>query len=144
MTRREAFEILGLQPDASLEDARKAYRTLVVYYHPDKNTAANASVMFRIIQEAWEVIQTPVEGETPLGASEEMDPEAREKRFKRRVQFFCYLGWFTWVLVALTLNVLSGVGPSFAELLRAFVQSLSVGWLTSWGIFAVRNRWFKK
>ncbi len=61
MTRKEALEILGLDADASLEDARKVYRALVKTYHPDKNTASNASVMFRIIQDAWEVIQNIAE-----------------------------------------------------------------------------------
>lgn len=61
MTRREALEILGLESDASLDEAKKAYRALVKTYHPDKNTASNASVMFWIIQDASEVIQNIAE-----------------------------------------------------------------------------------
>lgn len=64
MTRGEALEILGLDSDASLDEAREAYRTLVKHYHPDKNAASNASVMFRIIQDAWEVIQDHSEQES--------------------------------------------------------------------------------
>ena len=56
MNREEALEILRLKPGASLEEAKKAYYALVKHYHPDKNPASNASVMFRIIQDAWEVI----------------------------------------------------------------------------------------
>ena len=57
MTRREALEILGLEADASLDEARQAYRELSRRYHPDKNPASNATVMFRYIHEAWEYIQ---------------------------------------------------------------------------------------
>jgi molecular chaperone DnaJ len=52
MTRAEALEILGLDSDASLDDARKAYRALAKTYHPDKSSASNATVMFRIISNA--------------------------------------------------------------------------------------------
>lgn len=63
MTRREAFEILALDPDASLDEARKAYRRLAKTYHPDRNSAPNAAVMFRIIQDAWQFIQNDTERE---------------------------------------------------------------------------------
>ena len=55
MTRGEALEILGLDSDASLDEARAAYRTLAKTYHPDKNSASNATAMFRIISalEHW-------------------------------------------------------------------------------------------
>jgi cation transport ATPase len=60
VTRIEALEILGLNPDASLSEAREAYRTLAKTYHPDKNAASNAAVMFRIITDAWEFIQKDI------------------------------------------------------------------------------------
>ncbi len=63
MTRGEALEILGLDSDVSLDEAKQTYRTLVKHYHPDKNTASNAAAMFRIIQDAWEVIQNAAEQE---------------------------------------------------------------------------------
>ena len=57
MTRKEALEILGLETDASLDEAKRAYRKLSLHYHPDRNSAPNASVMFRYIHDAWEYIQ---------------------------------------------------------------------------------------
>ena len=44
MTRKEAFEILALDPDASLDEAKKGYRTLAKIYHSDKNLTPNAAV----------------------------------------------------------------------------------------------------
>ena len=57
MTLEYAYEILGLNSDASQDEVKKAYRELVKVYHPDKNTAANATVMFRLIQDAWNCLQ---------------------------------------------------------------------------------------
>ena len=57
MTRKDALEILGLEADASLDEAKRAYRELSRRYHPDRNPAPNASAMFRYIHDAWEYIQ---------------------------------------------------------------------------------------
>ena len=64
MTHEQAYEILGLDSNATQENAHAAYRDLAKIYHPDKNTAANASVMFRLIQDAWQCIQDTSEEES--------------------------------------------------------------------------------
>ena len=88
MTRGEAFEILGLDPDASLDEARKTYRRLAKTYHPDKNPASNAAVMFRIIQDAWVFIQNDTEQEyAEAEARQELArAEAQRKRSKAEAQ----------------------------------------------------------
>ena len=60
MTREEALEILGLEPNAPLHEARLTYRRLSKFYHPDKNEVPNAAAMFRIINEAWEFIEEEI------------------------------------------------------------------------------------
>ena len=57
MTRKDALETLGLEADASLDEAKRAYRELSRRYHPDRNPAPNATAMFRYIHDAWEYIQ---------------------------------------------------------------------------------------
>ena len=33
-----SYEILGLKPDASEDDIKKAYKKLALQYHPDRNS----------------------------------------------------------------------------------------------------------
>lgn len=75
MTRDEALEILGLDVDASLDEAGEAYGKLVEHYHPNTNTASNAAVMFRLIQDAWKIIQNDIE-------LEQDEAEARRKEIE--------------------------------------------------------------
>ena len=49
------MRILGLKSDATLEDAKKAYRTLVRIAHPDKDSSPGAKQRFILVQNAYEV-----------------------------------------------------------------------------------------
>ena len=40
MTKEEAYQVLGLQPGASLDEIRQAYRTLMKKLHPDQGGTA--------------------------------------------------------------------------------------------------------
>ena len=78
MTHKDALEILGLEADASLDEAKRAYRNLSLHYHPDRNPAPNASTMFRYIHDAWEYIQN--DAKKRKQAAERVKKQAREKR----------------------------------------------------------------
>jgi hypothetical protein len=51
------YGILGLTPDATLADVKKAYRKLARQYHPDRNNADPRAIdRFRRITEAYEYL----------------------------------------------------------------------------------------
>jgi len=54
--KRDYYEVLGINRDASHEDIKKAFRKLAFQYHPDRNHDANASDKFKEINEAYEVL----------------------------------------------------------------------------------------
>jgi len=57
-TKRDYYEILGLDRDASESEIKKAYRKLAVKYHPDRNKEdPSASEKFREATEAYEVLK---------------------------------------------------------------------------------------
>lgn len=55
--KRDYYEVLGVQKNASEADIKKAYRTLAKKYHPDLNPGdASAEAKFKEINEAYEVL----------------------------------------------------------------------------------------
>lgn len=54
---KDYYYILGVKPEASLEEIKKAYRKLSTKFHPDKNDGDEFfSERFKEIQEAWEIL----------------------------------------------------------------------------------------
>ena len=57
LSKRDYYEVLGVDKSASSADIKKAYRKLAIKYHPDKNQGdANAEAMFKEATEAYEVL----------------------------------------------------------------------------------------
>ncbi|MFC4305561.1 molecular chaperone DnaJ [Cohnella boryungensis] len=54
--KRDYYEILELQKNASADDIKKAYRKLARQYHPDVNKAADAETKFKEVKEAYDVL----------------------------------------------------------------------------------------
>ena len=54
--KRDYYEVLDVQKDASKQDIKKAYRKLAMQYHPDRNKASDAEEKFKEISEAYAVL----------------------------------------------------------------------------------------
>lgn len=55
-TKRDYYEILGVEKKASADEIKSAYRKLAMQYHPDRNKAADAEEKFKEISEAYAVL----------------------------------------------------------------------------------------
>ena len=56
-SKRDYYEVLGVQRDASIDQIKKGYRKLAIQYHPDKNPGnKEAESKFKEATEAYEVL----------------------------------------------------------------------------------------
>ena len=59
--RRNYYQILDVQKNASPEEIKKAYRVLAMKYHPDRNPADEESVKrFKEATQAYAILSDPV------------------------------------------------------------------------------------
>ena len=58
MSKRDYYEVLGVEKGASGGDLKKAYRTLAMKYHPDRNAGdEEAELKFKELSEAYEILK---------------------------------------------------------------------------------------
>ena len=55
-SKRDYYEVLGVQKNASKEDIKNVYRKLALQYHPDRNKEPGAEEKFKEISEAYAVL----------------------------------------------------------------------------------------
>lgn len=59
-SKRDYYEVLGLQKGASEADVKKAYRKMAMKHHPDKNQGDKAAEeKFKEVNEAYEMLSDP-------------------------------------------------------------------------------------
>lgn len=66
MEIKDYYKILSVEPSASISEIKKAYRKLVLQYHPDKNNNLYDAAMFAEVQEAYEILTNPAKKEQYL------------------------------------------------------------------------------
>ncbi|MDQ5843465.1 MAG: DnaJ domain-containing protein, partial [Thermoproteota archaeon] len=55
-SKRDYYEVLGVQKNASKEEIKNAYRKLALQYHPDRNKEPTAEEKFKELSEAYAVL----------------------------------------------------------------------------------------
>lgn len=53
------YTILGVSPSATAEEIKKAYRTLAMRHHPDRNAHSTSEARFNAIKTAYELLSDP-------------------------------------------------------------------------------------
>jgi len=56
-TKRDFYDVLGINRNASDEEVKKAYRKLAFEHHPDRDKSEGADARFKEINEAYEVLR---------------------------------------------------------------------------------------
>ena len=59
MPKETYYDILGVSKDASETDIKKAFRSLSLKYHPDRNVGEDTTEKFQRINQAYETLSDP-------------------------------------------------------------------------------------
>lgn len=67
------FEVLQIEPDNTVDQIKKKYRSLSILVHPDKNQGSKdrAQVAFEIINRAWKTLENDITRKKCLDVYEE-------------------------------------------------------------------------
>jgi len=75
------YKILGVSPNASDAQIRKAYYSLALMYHPDKNSSSEAEIKFKIIVQAYDVLRDPEKRSQYDALTYSFDPRGEKFEF---------------------------------------------------------------
>lgn len=63
MSSPDFHQILGVAPDATLAEIKRAYKRLAMRWHPDRNPDPQAQDQFRLVREAFERLTRPTDAD---------------------------------------------------------------------------------
>lgn len=55
--KKNAYDVLGIEPTATSEEIKAAYKAMVKKYHPDHNESKNAASQFRAVKKAYDILK---------------------------------------------------------------------------------------
>ena len=55
--KKNAYDVLGIEPTATTEEIKAAYKAMVKRYHPDHNKSKNAASQFRAVKKAYDILK---------------------------------------------------------------------------------------
>ena len=86
---QDPYKILGVSPDASDEEIKKAYRELTKRYHPDLNPGdEHAAQMMNDINTAYDQIKN--------GGAQQYNPYGQGSQYQQYQQYGNWTGWNGW------------------------------------------------
>lgn len=59
MSKRDYYDVLGVDKNTSVDEVKKAYRKLARKYHPDVNKEPDAEAKFKEVKEAYDTLGDP-------------------------------------------------------------------------------------
>lgn len=74
MSSSDFHQILGVAPDASIADIKRAYKRLAMRWHPDRNPDPQAHDQFRRVREAFEQLSRAADDGPAVDAPAAEDP----------------------------------------------------------------------
>jgi curved DNA-binding protein CbpA len=82
MPLNEAAKVLGISPSATLEEATKAFRALMIHLHPDRNKDPEAAEQAKKVTEAYHDLKDRLQGGMAQERPVHQRPEKKEKVHK--------------------------------------------------------------
>ncbi|MBL0202179.1 MAG: J domain-containing protein [Chitinophagaceae bacterium] len=77
------YQILKIEPTASQEDIKKAFRRLAIKYHPDKNPGIDTTKQMQLINEAYLFLKD-IEGRTKYDREYQFYTQYEQKQKKNK------------------------------------------------------------
>jgi DnaJ-class molecular chaperone len=59
LTKKNYYSILGIEKNANDDEIKKVYKKLAIKFHPDKNSAPQASEAFKKVSAAYVCLSDP-------------------------------------------------------------------------------------